>query len=99
MGKRLIDYTAEQFIEILLNAYFHEVSNVRPNKKPSINTEFLTRKEAASILKISLPTLDRLTLNGDIKVYRIGNMKRYKKDEILMSTKKVEENKYRRGQF
>ena len=43
---------------------------------------FLTRKEAADFLKISLPTLDKWTRLGEIKSYKVVNQIRYKKQEL-----------------
>ena len=43
---------------------------------------YLTRKELAEYLKISLPTLHKLVNNGTIKAYKIGGSVRFKKTEI-----------------
>jgi excisionase family DNA binding protein len=47
--------------------------------------QYLTRREVCELLKVSLPTLDRLTRAGVIKGYRIGYMIRYKANEIEQS--------------
>jgi excisionase family DNA binding protein len=45
--------------------------------------QFLTRKEAAKILGISLPTLRSLSLTGKLKQYKLGNkIIRYKAHEL-----------------
>lgn len=49
---------------------------------PAAGTELLTRKEAAKMLSISLPTLHQWSLAGKIKGYRIGTRVRYKKAEL-----------------
>jgi excisionase family DNA binding protein len=56
-------------------------------------TELLTRKEAALLLGISLPTLHDWSKNGVITAYRIGTRVRYKRVELeqsltLMNTEK-----------
>jgi len=49
-------------------------------KKPQ--EEFLTRKEAAKMLKISLVTITDWNKKGILNPYRLGNLIRYKKSEL-----------------
>lgn len=51
--------------------------------------EYITRKEAAKILSISLVSLNQWTKEGIIQGYRIGTRVRYKKNEVLNSLTKV----------
>lgn len=44
--------------------------------------EFLTRKEAAKMLKISLVTITDWNKKGILNPYRLGNLIRYKKSEL-----------------
>jgi len=44
--------------------------------------KYLTRKEAADALSITLPTLHAYSLAGTIKAYRLGRKVRYKKSEL-----------------
>lgn len=53
------------------------------------DTDFITRKEAAVILGVSLPTLAKWTLNGIIPAYRISSRIRYKKSEVEDSLSKI----------
>jgi len=96
MENVLYGITIEELKKVVSEAVANAVEPLI-NKKTSENTDLLTRKEAASILKISLPTIDEWTKQGVIKAYRIGKSKRYKKDEILMSEKLVKVYKYRRN--
>jgi len=57
--------------------------------------ELVTRKEAAQLLGVSLPTLHDYTARGIIPGYRIGTRVRYKKGEILDCLRKVQAAKYR----
>lgn len=50
-------------------------------------TEFITRKEAAKLLGISLPTLHKLTQTGKLASFRIGSQVRYNKKELINSLK------------
>lgn len=52
---------------------------------PPTENEFITRKQTAQILGISLPTLNDYTKRGVIPSYRIGTRVRYKKEEVLKS--------------
>jgi excisionase family DNA binding protein len=51
-------------------------------KEQSKEDEFLTRKEVLSQLKVSAPTLKKLTNKGTIKVVRFGNSLRYSKNQV-----------------
>lgn len=46
------------------------------------NDPFLTRKQTADLLQISLPTLHQYTKGGLITSYRIGNKVRYKNSDV-----------------
>lgn len=51
--------------------------------------QYLTRKETATILGVSLVTLHSYTTDGKIKVYKIGGRIRYKKQDIENALKVV----------
>jgi excisionase family DNA binding protein len=53
------------------------------------NEEFLTRKQTAKVLGISLPTLLQWTKTGKITGHRIGSRVRYKRSEIDSSLVKI----------
>lgn len=55
-----------------------------PEKTTLQQDKLLTRKEAAAMLRISLVTLGEMSKRGDIKAYRLKNVRgiRYKKSEI-----------------
>jgi len=55
--------------------------------------ELLTRDEASNLLKINLSTLWRWTKDGKLSAYGIGNRVFYKKDELLKSLIKIENEK------
>ena len=58
-------------------------------QEPPPKTELITRKEAAEMLGVSLPTLHCWTKDGRIPAYRIGNRVRYKREEVLNSLRKI----------
>jgi len=63
----------------------------------SEDQEYLSRKEVAKLLKISLTTLNDWSKQGIVQSYRIGNRVLYKKKEIENSVSKVQSFKYKRG--
>jgi len=62
--------------------------NSKPTQQPPAlaftSDELLTRKQAAAVLKVSLPTLNELTKAGTLKGYRVtgSNRLRYKASEV-----------------
>jgi excisionase family DNA binding protein len=70
--------------------------NLNETKAKEIS-KFLSRKETATILKISLPTLHDWTKIGLIQSYKIGNRVLYKVAEIEEAVKKVSTIKHRRA--
>ena len=65
--------------------------------KPEPLTEYITRKDTAGILGISLPTLNDWSKRGVIPSYRIASRVRYNREEVLNSVKKVHSLKYGRA--
>src|ERR1035437_1917245 len=59
--------------------------------------EYGTRKQVASKLHISLPTLNELTKSGVLIGYKIQGRVLYKWPEIDQSLTRVESIKYKRG--
>ena len=53
-----------------------------PVALPADPNEFITRKEAAAFLRVSLPTLNDWTKSRKITGYRIGRSVRYRRSEL-----------------
>lgn len=64
--------------------------------KPKEQSKYLSRKEAAELLKITLPTLYDWTKLGWLKSYRIGHRILYKEREIEAS---LIQRKFRKNQL
>ena len=47
--------------------------------------EYITRKAAARLLGITLPTLHKYSITGKVPAYRIARQVRYKKSEVEKS--------------
>ena len=73
-------------------------------KLPSINAppqeqEFLTRAEAAKLLRISLPTLGDYIMRSIIPAYRIANSVRLKKEDVLNALERIQTIKYKQTEL
>lgn len=78
---------SETFISELKTEISQDVFNkisclIQTAQTPPPQTELITRKQAANLLSVSLPTVNDWTKTGKIKGYRIGSRIRYKRNEI-----------------
>jgi excisionase family DNA binding protein len=71
-----------------------KISTVLPQNE--IQSEFITRKEVAKLLKITLPTLHDWTKQGLLPSYRIGTRVLYKRQEVEASLQQVLFQKHKR---
>ena len=86
MGLQLIQDTEEFSDQLekkitrgLVPSLLEELKKEFQPKKPE---EYLTRDEVCSLLKISLPTLNRYTKEGKLKKYSLIGRVLYKRSEI-----------------
>ena len=82
------------FIEQLKTEISEDVFNkisclIQTAQTPPPQTEFITRKQTADLLRVSLPTINDWTKTGKIKGYRIGSRVRYKRNEIENSLSQI----------
>jgi len=70
------------FREMIIAAIRSELSGMKTKEKENTQTEFLTRKQTADRLKISLPTLHTWTASGTIQGYRVNGRVLYKSNEV-----------------
>jgi len=85
----------EEFKTVIQDAVKNEIEKLNL-KKPETPTEYITRKETAKILGISLPTLNDWSKRGIIQSYRIASRVRYNRAEVINSINKVNSLKYGR---
>ena len=45
----------------------------------------LSKREAANLLRVSLPTFSKMIKEGKIKSYRVGQRLKFKKNQILLA--------------
>ena len=74
--------TPQQLASNILKDVRTELKEIVLNFQPQKQPEYLTRKEAAKILKVSLVTLSDWNKKGVLKPYRLGNLIRYKREEL-----------------
>lgn len=60
-------------------------------------SRFITRHEVASLLKISLPTLNDWTKLGWLQSYKVGSRVFYKAEEVEASISKLATYKFKKG--
>jgi excisionase family DNA binding protein len=86
--------TAEEFSETLRSVIREELSLLNPKET---TPRFLSRQEVATLLKISLPTLNEYTRTGVIKGSRVGSRVLYDEADVREAVKDIPTLKYRRG--
>ena len=74
--------TSPEDLRSLINESIAMALRKMPQPKVKNDTEYITRIEAAQKLKISLPTLWKITKEGKINSYKIGTKVLYKVHEI-----------------
>lgn len=74
--------TPQELTDNILKDVKTEFEKIVQNFQPKAQPEYLTRKEVALILKVSLVTLTDWNKKGILKPYRLGNLIRYKSTEI-----------------
>jgi len=83
-------------MEVMISRVVREsISTIVAQQPVDIPSELITRKQAAQILNLSLPTLREYTVRGIVPSYRVGSRVRYKKDEVINCLTRVQSSKYR----
>lgn len=91
--QQLIVSTEEDLRRIIAE----EVSRIIGNQPAEVKEpRFLTRKEAAALLHITLPTLRKWVVNGMILEKRIGSRILYAEDELTQAVRDRSIYKFKR---
>lgn len=72
----------KDFLELISTAIRSEMATFQSQVSEPAQDEYLTRKQTASKLQVSLVTLHQWTKTGTLKGYRIGARVRYKLIEV-----------------
>ncbi|UFH46904.1 helix-turn-helix domain-containing protein [Flavobacterium galactosidilyticum] len=86
---QIYNTTPEQLREILRDDTRKEIKELFNKLTPKPPVEFLTRKEVSTMLKVALSTVSEWDKLEILKPYRIGNLVRYKSDEIEEALKAI----------
>lgn len=86
----------EEFFEKIRTTVRDEITFLKSLDDES-EKKFLTRKETATRLRITLPTLNSYTKNGVLKGQRIGYRVLYREEDVTAAIKEIPNRKYRRG--
>ncbi len=95
MNKLILDESTVDDLVRRLSVNLLEAIN-QHTPKPYPPEKYLTRKETAKLLQVSLVTLNDWSKKGFIQSYRIGGRIRYKLSEIDEALVEVKNQKYRR---
>lgn len=85
----------EELTKLISETVKKEIEKLPSINSPPLQSEFISRKEAAKILRISLPTLSDYIFRSIIAAYKIGNNVRLKKDEVLNALEKIQVVKFK----
>lgn len=80
--QNIIFTTPENLRELITAAVRDELAGIKTTEQSVPPVEFLTRKETADRLKVSLVSLNQWTKTGLIQGYRISGRVRYKSNEV-----------------
>lgn len=83
----LFEITEDEFAEKIAEIVF---SKIQPFLSLKESGEYKTRKEAANILRISLPTLHSWTKKGLIKAYRVSGSNRIRYKQLDLDNALIE---------
>jgi len=72
----------EELKQSIINDIRVELQEMSKKFQPVRPPEYVTRKEAAKILKVSLVTIHDWNKKRILKPYRLGNLIRYKRTEL-----------------
>lgn len=86
--------TPSELKEDIINDVKAELNVIAQNFQPIKPPEYLTRKETAILLKVSLVTLSDWNKKGILKPYRLGNLIRYKRAELDQALVSINSKKH-----
>jgi len=93
----LVGIDVDEFLEKVSKLIENKFKNSNITSVEHTQPKLLSRAEVASLLKISLPTLNDYTKLGWLQSYKIGKRVLYKSDEIEQALHKVLNQKHKRS--
>lgn len=82
-------------LELLIENSLRKVLSVQETKRVPQQDKLITRKEAAAMLCVTLPTLQSYTMSGKLQGYRMGRRVLYKREEVNQAITAISTSKRR----
>jgi excisionase family DNA binding protein len=98
MKDHFLIITSRQELEELFDSFINPAieKSTTVITSPSGQSEFITRKEAAALLSVSLTTAMSWSKKGLLPFYRINSRVRYKREDVLNALKRASAGPERR---
>ena len=87
--------TQDELKDLISGIFDEKLKSFQPTQE--YPDKYLTRQEVATKLRITFPTLHKLTNNGTLIAYRIGGRVLYKKSDVEDSLTEVRAAKHKRN--
>lgn len=82
MITQLHGITPEELVQLVLNGIERQINALKEDYQPKEPPKYLTRKQTAERLSISLVCLHDWTNKGILKSYKLGNRTYYRQEDI-----------------
>jgi excisionase family DNA binding protein len=82
---QLIELTPEQLQNAIIDGVKIQLEELKSHFQPKEPTEFLTRKEVATLLKVDLSTIHNWCKSGKLLPYGIGKRVYFKRADLEQS--------------
>ena len=87
-----VHHTSEnELVKKILSGFEEKLNNLKNHFQPKEPTEWITRKEVATILSVSPVTVIDWSKKGILEEFRIGNQVRYKRKQVEQALTKINE--------
>ncbi len=93
-----INLSVEQLTDLVKQIVVEALCEHKP-QNVNDETKFITRKEAAKLLGVSLVTLMKWTKEGVITGYKIKTRVKYNENEVINCVRKIPYIKYRKEEY
>ena len=86
---QFLNVTPKDFLSELDKRIDQKLNTLKQEFQPKEPTEFLTRHEVASLLKIDISSVANWTKSGKLQSYALGGRRYYKRSEVEASIIRV----------
>jgi len=86
-NERIIIATDKNTLKEVLSEMFYQKTESNP--LPEFEKDRLSKKQAAILAGISIPTLSRMVAKGKFKEYSLGHRKYFLRSEIIESLRSI----------